>query len=359
MKHLTPFLLLLLALPLLSRPAPARADEPPVAVEVVDEAPASISLVATDRPVVELVEAVALRMGFRRVEDAAGAASRRLVSCRFERRPGWECLAELALERGLDLDVSHHEPDAVVLRAARWPHRRWRAAGGLLVVLGQSRPGTPARTGGPVRHPDFSIDVLGEPRLAWQLAQDLKVARQLGADGAPCDLIRLRRHDGRTIYPNFGQDAADPWPGVSAAAISGTLERTSRALVATRPGLAHGMTFGVRHGGIERARVDEVSRDARHGFDDVVVSFPLGARLDLGRVELQDGDGVPIPADIVTRLHDDERQSFRYRWKHPSKWPTQGRLAAAGGLANVRLVLRLPLEVAKEPLEVVLDRLLE
>src|ERR1051326_6910169 len=85
----------------LASPAMA-ADEPKATTQVVTCGKATlIDLEAKDKPVADVLDEIAKKMGYEKIVDPENATPGLNCSCSFKKKPAWECLVEICEKNGL------------------------------------------------------------------------------------------------------------------------------------------------------------------------------------------------------------------------------------------------------------------
>ncbi|MBI3272581.1 MAG: hypothetical protein HYZ53_26565 [Planctomycetes bacterium] len=336
---------------------PAQPAGPRGTVRIQESPPATLmDLVVKDMPALEAAERVAKAMGFEKVLDPKGACGGKTFTGTFKERPAWECLVAILEKADATWGGGTIGDDyALNLFPAAGTSYRYAVQGGLVARFSQVEIGHHSTD--PMHDRPSALWLLGEPRLSWSFAE-VSVADQKDAAGKSCDLLGLDLFSGRP-QQRPGKDPADPWPGLSAFAVRGKLQRVPKTVAVEIAGLALGCprTEAV-HGGNEVATLESLGRDGR--FVLLEFSFPStaeGESVRQGgwgappeesletfsgvRAELTDEQGARVSPTVLVVAGDGKRARVTFKLN-------TGSLDKAGGIEKTRLRLWLPLEKATD-----------
>lgn len=338
----------------------ALADDGPTSKVETQERPkvTLVDLEAKDRPLADVVAEVGKAMGYATLADPSGALANQKWTCKWAKKPAWECLVEVFEKTGTTIGNLPQGGGVGLMKVSGQPVR-YRVAGGLLFRFQQVAPGATAPDTARAR--PFQLSILAEPRVAWTLAE-AKVSGQKDAAGKEKDMLALEVVGGRPQV-RAGKDAASPWGGISAFDLAGTAEIVTKARTAEVTGLASGAKKAVvEDAGHEVATVESIGPDGN--FVVVVVSAPSsfsgeavyqgGRGLPVedtvekqsgARVELRDAKDALVTPTVTVLGGDGKRLKLELKL-------TTFELQQVGGIEKLKLRVTVPVEKAKEPFSV-------
>lgn len=305
------------------------AAEPHVSVKTADAPSATrITFEATDKPVIELIETIARRMGFSEVIVKDPALRLPRGSCKFENKLAWTCLVELLEKHKMTWGGGQTGKDyALTLYPDKNRQYSYRVAGPLVARVWQAPVGT--RVNNPLRNLPCRIWIRHEPGVSIRFSE-LAAKDQADASGKTANVIEFKLLG---IEPQLRLTKnASPWPGLSKLTLQGMMRQVSRRATVTLTKLSTGEHAKlIAHEGNQLFTLDRVAY-AGH-FVDVHLSLASESQTLL---VAQGGRGTP-PEQALEALTD-----MRVAVLLPSGTQiSPGVISAEGDGKRLKIMLRL------------------
>jgi hypothetical protein len=317
------------------------ADEPKATTQVVTCGKATlIDLEAKDKPVADVLDEIAKKMGYEKIVDPENATPGLKCSCSFKKKPAWECLVEICEKNGLVFGGAGIGQDFAlgIYKPGTWK-RSVKPSGGLAAIFSQAPAGTPFDD--PFHRP-YSARVLHEPGIAVSY-KDVSVVDQKNAAGKACDLFGLEPTSG-DVQEKPGKDNTNPWPGLSAFTIKATAVIVKKKVVANVTGLSKSVaSFAVSHEGKNLFTIEKIAEEG--GFVVMSISapsecttegvmqggwgFPAGPKVEAAvgfRVDVVGAKSQPVGPGVISWKGDGAKAAVTFKFA-PHK------IGEAGGLA--------------------------